>query len=531
MTQPDGEIPDKAIASLSAFAAKTQQDWDAEIRGKTTVPYNKFVSGWTGLLSGILGAGNNALNAITQIGTLIWKVGGSIIDDVGDFINGAISSAGTALANAGTALGHVQATINGIVRGFTGLFGDWAFGDVESAAEAIARQAADTAAAVATLQQLNSSNAQGGNSGFVDFTGMADASSLGSSFTQTYSGAGSDTLGIVGGRTGVVPGTFTADRLCRFVFNVKQSLTDYQRVSMVFATSPGKRSFAFPATQTVYGYNYIRARVATTGVYAGVDCVQAIFDIDSFDLGCVVGGVWTKWVTVAHKFRPGAIYSLDAGSLGGVRQYRVKINGADIHVHNEVGTASQLGADYQATGGGGEWNAGTDGGSWFRAHPSAIAAFYMADNAPPARLSSIGRAFRASVSTVSFNSISTEYTLPANMFDTFDYATSDLTWNGSAGSWTIGRRGNYIVNAHMANNNTNLTGYVILYVNGVVTTSGNVGPFSTVAFALALTDGDVLTLKYYTGTSNCRIMGAPEGDITYFQVVRITPDNLEDIAA
>lgn len=530
MTQPDGEVPDSAIASLSAFAAKTQEEWDDDIRGKTTVPYTKFAGGWGGLLSGILGAGNNALNAITQIGTLIWKVGGSIIDDVGDFINSALSNAGTALANAGTALGNVQATINGIVRGFTGLFGDWAFGDVETAAEAVARQQADTAAAVATLQQLNSSNAQGGNSGFVDFTGMADASSLGASFTQSYSGAGTDTLGVVGGRTGVVPGTFTADRLCRFVFNVKETLTDYQRVSMVFATSPGKRSFAFPATQTVYGYNYIRARIATTGTYTGVDCVQAIFDIDSFDIGCVVSGVWTKWVTVSHKFRPGAIYSLDAGSLGGNRQYRVKLNGADVHVHNEVGTASQLGTDYRDTGGGGEWNAGTDGGTWFRAQPSAIAAFYMADNTPPDQLSSIGRAFRASSSNVGLGTINVEYSLPASFFDTLDFRTSDLAWSGATNTWTIGRRGNYNVDINVGSQQNDKI-CVALWVNGSRKVVGNDGQYSTMSFTMPLSPGDQLTLKVLTMVSGVNLYGDTGGAWSFFQVARITPDNLEDQAA
>jgi len=113
VTQPDGNIPDSAIGSLSEFAAKTQEDWDADIRGKTTVPYTKFAGGWGGLLSGILGAGNNALNAITQIGTLIWTVGGSIIDDVGDFINAAVSNAGTALTNAGLSLAGLESALKG----------------------------------------------------------------------------------------------------------------------------------------------------------------------------------------------------------------------------------------------------------------------------------------------------------------------------------------------------------------------------------------------------------------------------------
>lgn len=435
---------------------------------------------------------------------------------------------GEGITDAVTGVGNV---INSIVQGFTGAIGDWLFPDVETAAEAVARQAAETAAAVAVLQQLNSSNAQGGNSGFVDFTGMADASSLGASFTQSYSGAGTDTLGVVGGRTGVVPGTFTADRLCRFVFNVKETLTDYQRVSMVFATSPGKRSFAFPATQTVYGYNYIRARIATTGTYTGVDCVQAIFDIDSFDIGCVVSGVWTKWVTVSHKFRPGAIYSLDAGSLGGTRQYRVKVNGADLYTHNEVGTASQLGATFRQTGGGGAWEAGTDGGTWFRAQPSAIAAFYMADNTAPAMLSSLGRAFRASTASVNFASISTTYNFPSGFFDTFDYATTDLTWSGTAGTWTVSRRGNYAVCATVLGINTTDWAVLRLRVNGNNVAVGSDGGSPTIAYVLPLYPGDVVSLAIHTLETNTAVAGNAAGDECFFQIARVTPDNLEGISA
>jgi hypothetical protein len=281
----------------------------------------------------------------------------------------------------------------------------------------------------------------------------------------------------------------------------------------------------------VYGYNYLRARVATTGIYTGVDCVQAIFDIDSFDLGCVVSGVWTKWVTVAHKFRPGAIYSLDAGSLGGSRQYKVLVNGAPVHTHNEVGTASHVGADYRATGGGGSWDAGTDGGTWFRAQPSAIAAFYMADNAPVARLSSIGRAFRSSATTVLFSSASTEYPLPSGFFDTFDYATSDLTWNGTDGTWTVTRKGNYAVNVNLGANNTAYSGCPALYVNGIRTVVGNSGMYSTIAYTIPLEPGDVLNLTYLTLAANVRLYGSTVGEWTFFQIARITPDNLEDISA
>lgn len=532
MTQPDGEIPDSAIASLSSFAAKTQEDWDDEIRGKTTNPYTKFVSGWAGLLAGITGAANNAVNAITQIGTLIWKVGGNLIDDVGDFINSALSNASTAFANAASALGNVQETINSIVRGFTGLFGDWGFGDVETAAEAVARQQAETAASVAKLQQLNSANAQGGNSGFVDFTGLADAATMGSSFDQYYSGAGTDTLGVVGGRVTVTPGVWDAGRVCRFVYTSKATLTDSQRVSVVLATSPGKRRFGPFLSMSSYAYNFIRARVAESGTYAGIDCVQVVFDLDSFDLGCVVNGVWTKWVTVSHQFRPGAIYSLDAGSVGGSRQYRILLNGGQVYIHNEVGTTSQLGSGFRRTGGGAEWVLGSDGlGNSFPTTPGALAAFYMADNTPPEMLSSVGRAFRASTAWVTFSSVSTNYSFPSGFFDTFDYSTTDMAWSGSAGTWTVSRRGNYVVCAAVAAENGDDWGTLRLRVNGTIVALGNDGLVAGITYVLPLSPGDVVDLLYTTLASNVRVSGGPGGDYAYFQISRITPDNLEDISA
>lgn len=427
----------------------------------------------------------------------------------------------------------VQGTINALVQGFTGLFGfDWDASDAQSAAEAIAQQQADTASAVAKLQQLNSGNAQGGNSGFVDFTNLPDASSMGSSFTQWYSGSGSDTLGIVSGRAQLTPGTWDAGRKAYYTYTDKATLTDLQRVSVVLSTVPGKRTFGPFGNLHSYAYNYIRARVAETGTYAGVDCVMVIFDIDSFDLGFVSGGVWTKWVTVNHNYRPGAIYSLDAGTAGGARQYKVLLNGAPLLTYNEVGTLSNMGVGYRRTGGGAEWVIGSDGaGGQFNTVPGALAAFYMADNTPPVMLSSLGRAFRASSTQINFASSGTVYNLPASFFDTFDYATSDLEWDGPSGTWTVKRKGNYVVSVQLTAANTNMSGLPALNLNGATVARGNSGTASTIVYTTPLVPGDSLSVTYLPFVDNTKLFGATGGYQSFFQVARVTPDNLEDLAA
>lgn len=481
-----------------------------------------------GVANGVETVVEGAVDFLTGLGGKFAGLVGGVIDALQIPIMDA-----TKILNLPGLFTKAQNTVNAIVSGLTGLFGfDWDPTDAQSAAEALAQQQADTAASVAKLQQLNSGNAQGGNSGFVDFTSMTDASSMGSSFSQSYSGTGSDTYGVVGGRVTVTPGTWDFGRKAYYTFTDKATLTDLQRVSIVLSTSPGKRYFGFGGSQHSYAYNYIRARVAESGTYAGIDCVMVIFDIDSFDLGFVKNGVWTKWVTVGHKYRPGAIYSLDAGGVGGSRQYKLLLNGNDIYTYNEVGTLSNIGVGYRKTGGGAEWVIGSDGsGGHFNTTPGALAAFYTADNTPPSILSSLGRAFRSSATLINFASAGTEYALPANFFDTFDYATSDIQWDGSAGTWTVNRKGNYLINAMLCSSTSTMSGLALLYLNGAKVFLGADGSNAAISYLTPLQPGDVVSLTYYPYVNNTKLRGTTDGSATVFQIARVTPDNLEDLAA
>lgn len=68
---------------------------------------------WNAMTAAISNAATNAVNAITQLGTLIWTVGGDFIEDVGDFINAAVSNAQTALTNSGITLANLENALKG----------------------------------------------------------------------------------------------------------------------------------------------------------------------------------------------------------------------------------------------------------------------------------------------------------------------------------------------------------------------------------------------------------------------------------
>jgi hypothetical protein len=54
VTQPDGEIPDSAIESLAAFAAKTQEEWEDELTLKVRDPFEKFTDFFAAPAKGFL---------------------------------------------------------------------------------------------------------------------------------------------------------------------------------------------------------------------------------------------------------------------------------------------------------------------------------------------------------------------------------------------------------------------------------------------------------------------------------------------
>lgn len=64
MTQPDGNVPDSAITSLAALAARTQEEWEDILRGRTVDPFEKFIDGFFGEVFDGLGEGVKFIMAL-----------------------------------------------------------------------------------------------------------------------------------------------------------------------------------------------------------------------------------------------------------------------------------------------------------------------------------------------------------------------------------------------------------------------------------------------------------------------------------
>lgn len=481
------------------------------------------VGGTLSTISGFIGGiVNNITDTVTTLGNLTYNLfhdAGSVLGSIPQAIVTGLT--GVLAATAGT----ISGVIDGIVNGFLGLFGvGWGVSDANAAAAHMAEMQAATAAGVAALQQQSNTAAQSGTSAFVDFSSMADATSLGAGFAQFYSGPGTNLWGITSGRVAVIaPSGVTGGRVARAVYTAGETLTDYQRVSAVFSSAQMVTKYGFPwAPLYSYGFNYIDGRCDA----AGTSCVRVFFANDTLWFGCLVGGVWTQWTTKAHPFKPGAIYSLECGTVGGIRQFRVLCNSLPILVWTEVGIASSLGAGYRKSGLGAEWQLGVDGaGAAWYAGPSSVAAFAVADSVIPTLIGSIGRAYRASSTIGLAAAANTTYApLPNGMFDTIDYSSTDLTFNTTTGIWTVTKRGNYLISVQLSAELTNQVGYPIMYVNGTPRGAGNSGVYSTLTCFTALSPGDYIQLGYKAFGAAVNIIGNAAGAFTYFQIARVTED-------
>jgi hypothetical protein len=289
MTQPDQTVPDTAAnkGSFASFAAKTQEQWEEEQRGK---------------------------------------------------VSGRLTPAKTGFERIGADISKI---LDNVVSGFFGWVGS-GFSH-EDSAQALADQAAATAAlsaAVTALQNNQNNQAVGGNAEFIDFSSRADGSSLGADFTQTYSGAGTGVWGVESGRAAWLS---VADdpRSCVAVYNADETTTDYQMVGAAFATAPVWFNSGAQAR------NYLFGRMNS----AGTSYVYADFGKRDVELGCVVAGVKTVFETESSfSFKANALYWLRCGTVGGLRIFQILEGTTPIITHTEVGTTSQAGASYRYSG-------------------------------------------------------------------------------------------------------------------------------------------------------------------------------------
>lgn len=401
---------------------------------------------------------------------------------------------------------HIQESWDDVVTWFGGIFGGGA--TRAESTQAIANQATTTAslsAAVAAIQSEQSSQGNGGNSALVNFTTRPDATSLGSDFTQTYTGSGTCVLGITAGKAAVQP-VNDADRTCMYTYNVLQSLSDYQAVGQAFASAPQGAGFN-PA------HNFIRGRVDA----AGTSYVQVDLTGNSATLGCVVAGTLTVFTSVSISFKANSIYWLVCGTAGGARSFQVLEGNTPIISWTEVGTTSQLGASYRYSGGGALTHASVFGSLV----PGQVTAFAFTDNTPAPVLGSGATITRTGTSTVSAPSGTAQ--LPNSFYNNIVYQTADITVDLVNNAFVVANTGWYCVTVAFKTSSTYGSQQgAVLYLN-LNATPFEAGPTvynannSVGVFAVYLSAGDAVSGGTFTGTG-ASITGDAAGTYSYMSI-------------
>lgn len=403
----------------------------------------------------------------------------------------------------------VQDTIDSMVRGLVG----WSeTGYTTAQLQEIAEQVAGAVSDLQTVvSALTNANGFGGNAKSVDFSSAADSSSLGADWSQTYSGSGSGTFGVGGGRAKWL-GT-ASDRWGLARYTAVETKSDYQKIGCVFSSKPSKGIFG--GSKSV---NRIMGRVkADLSSFVAVD-----FEAGDLTLGALVSGSWTTFTTASHEFQPGAIYWLELGTTGGARIFRVWKGNTILVTYTDASVSSQ-GSDYRSVGLG--VKAYSDS-----MKPGEAASFAFFDNTPSALRGSGWRLCRTSTSTDDQDS--GENLFPTGWFDTIDRATDDLTYDATNNKVTVAATGWYQINVvQFGDTPIYVSGgaaAALLLVNGAVTQYGAAVPQTTntggngfqATFNVYLNDGDFVQPGYWSSWAPLNFLQADAAGLkTYWSGV------------
>jgi hypothetical protein len=381
--------------------------------------------------------------------------------------------------------------------------------------------------ATTTIQALKSQQQSTNNSGTsvsIDFSNYPNGP-LPSSFTTTYSGTGTSALGVSGGAAGWSPLNNDGNRTAITVYNVQPTMTDYQIVRGTMASAPGGSvSGGQPRIGAVGRVdspsnprNYVWARAYSTG-----------FLSYKADVGCTVNGVDTVFAS-GISLTWSMDISVVIGSNNNPRRYQAFSGTQLIFDYTESGTTSQFGPGFRYWGAKTEMKQGSSVGN-----PGTISSTSVSDNAPPAVLGSTFRASRHSTSTVSYaNSSSAAAKLPAGFWDTEDWISPDMTWDGN--NLTINTEGSYAIGLryNCSNIPSNSKFTPVLFQNTAAQGAGgtNVAAWISGGFADSWTGqadagvggtalvychaGDIFT-PGYASTAAGSVTGDPGGDQSYF---------------
>lgn len=292
----EGDLPEQTAnySSLAAYAAKTQEDWDGELRGAEESRWGDGVLG--GLFEG-LEQGKPFVAALIQ----------AIIQEAFDDFTEVFD-------NVGDALTAVASRFNGKWR------------DILAAKDAADYANAQLAVSTRPIVDLFD-GASGALSGDWDIDYVQPLA--GGQIRQD--GKGNCWWNAFG----------FAARTGRARFNAVDTATDIQIITVVMPLAVQD-----PALLGQKSHLRILARVdATVDNY-----VYAEITNDSVELGCVVSGSETMFATTSTATQNGDVWDFLVGTSTDDYYFRLRRNGIVIIDYDDTGTVSQKGAGFRSVG-------------------------------------------------------------------------------------------------------------------------------------------------------------------------------------
>ncbi len=522
MTQPDGDIPDSAIESLAAFAAKTQEEWEDELTLKVRDPFEKFTDFFAAPAKGFLS---------TLTGINFNQTPGEVWADIASAVQF-------------TVLSGVQNFLDALGSAFGGASSGNTAASVNAKAVEIAEAALNAEAAAISLQtQQAGGGSSNGLIALVDIEGDDGDALSGSDWGTSGPSAGdvvvrgSSSTPCVGVAAGEPAGLY-------WVPSTHVFTSSDQRFEAVIGTGGGHGSAS---------YLLIHCDAAgTEGAYlqysaSGLDCGRFTRSGSVFTFTPFAGGAWSQ------KLGSGTRVEIQNDGT----QFDLSVNGTIVKTVTGSGVtmdASHVtpflvlerktvtynpGLPWQTTG-------TTDS-----MRPSAV---LISDYVPIVYVGSGARMYRTSTSAVAASSGAN--LMPTSFFSVIGAETDDITCDLTNGKFTVSQSDWYHVSFRVeldqdtsinATSVGSLAPYpmdMVLYRNGSVEkyvgeqlrfTAYDVGPVSGLrvqapgaasgSASIYLVAGDYVQLGYdANASSGSAFRGEATGTKTWIEIARTIGD-------
>ena len=516
MTQPDGEIPDSAIESLAAFAAKTQEEWEDELTLKVRDPFEKFTDFFAAPAKGFLS---------TLTGINFNQTPGEVWADIASAVQF-------------TVLSGVQNFLDALGSAFGGASSGNTAASVNAKAVEIAEAALNAEAAAIALQtQQAGGGSSNGLIALVDIEGDDGDPLSGTDWGTSGPSAGDvvvrgTSVPCVGIAAGEATGLY-------WVPSTHVFTSSDQRFEMVIGQGGGYASASYlliHCDASVTEGAYLKATVS------GLDCGRFTRSGSVFTFTPFSGGTWSQ------KLGSGA--RVEIQNYG--TQFDLSVNGTVVKT--VTGSGVTMDSSHVTPAVALERKSASTGLPW---NPTIIvdsmrpSAVLISDYVPIVYEGSGARMYRTSSTAVGASSgVSL---MPSSFFSVVGAATDDITCDLSTGKFTVSESDWYYVSFRVgldqdtlinATSVSSLAPYpleMLLYRNGSVAkyvgeslrpTAYDIGPVSGLRVqapgaahggaSIYLMAGDYVQLGYDADSGAGSVfLGEATGTKSWFEIARM----------